>query len=165
MSALFTNTPSQQNGKPLRATIMTTRIFHTLVLPIALAVLGGQANAASVTTYSAANGAWRLEQSALQPPLTLRARAGAAYADSSLEIEPGGHPSITLTLQKLTGPKAISERIADLAKRRRFRHNPLGQFQRRAGLCRAHPGNARQPTRIGNAGVVFWRADQLRSRC
>src|SRR5680860_1652653 len=78
MSALFTNTPSQQNGKPLRATIMTTRIFHTLVLPIALAVLGGQANAASVTTYSAANGAWRLEQSALQPPLTLRARAGAA---------------------------------------------------------------------------------------
>src|SRR5680860_1922741 len=111
MSALFTNTPSQKNGKPLRATIMTTRIFHTLVLPIALAVLGGQANAASVTTYSAANGAWRLEQSALQPPLTLRARAGAAYADSSLEIEPGGHPSITLTLQKLTGPKAISERL------------------------------------------------------
>jgi len=65
----------------------------------------------SVTTYSAANGAWELKQDSLQPPLTLRARAGAAYADTTLNIEPGAQSSIILQLEKLTDPKAISARL------------------------------------------------------
>lgn len=65
----------------------------------------------SVTTYSAANGIWQLEQDALEPPLNLRARVGAAYADTSQPIEPGTHSSITLQLAPLTDPKLISERL------------------------------------------------------
>lgn len=65
----------------------------------------------SATTYSAADGSWSLDEGSLQPPLTLRARAGAVYADTHLKIEPGAQSSITLPLEKLTDPKAISERL------------------------------------------------------
>lgn len=65
----------------------------------------------SVTTYTAENGLWQLKQDALKPPLTLRARAGAAYADTLLEIEPGARADISLALETLTDPKLISERL------------------------------------------------------
>ncbi len=65
----------------------------------------------SVTTYTAENGVWQLKQDALEPPLTLRARAGAAYADTLLEIEPGARADISLALETLTDPKMISERL------------------------------------------------------
>lgn len=65
----------------------------------------------SVTTYTAENGLWELRQDALKPPLILRARAGAAYADTLLEIEPGARADISLALEALTDPKLISERL------------------------------------------------------
>lgn len=65
----------------------------------------------SVTTYTAENGTWQIKQDALEPPLTLRARAGAAYADTLLEIEPGAQAAISLALETLTDPKLISERL------------------------------------------------------
>ncbi|MCK0162415.1 hypothetical protein [Marinobacter sp. S6332] len=65
----------------------------------------------SATTYSGADGNWALDEDSLQPPLTLRARAGAAYADTLLTIEPGAQSAIRLQLQKLTDPKDISERL------------------------------------------------------
>jgi streptogramin lyase len=65
----------------------------------------------SSTTYSAADGSWALNEDALLPPLTLRARAGAAYADTLLKIEPGTQSALSLKLEKLTDPKEISERL------------------------------------------------------
>ncbi|MFY9178555.1 MAG: hypothetical protein WAO12_02110 [Venatoribacter sp.] len=65
----------------------------------------------SATTYTTDNGYWQLKQGQLQPPLTLRARAGAAYADTLLNIEPGTQSGISLALETLTDPKLISERL------------------------------------------------------
>lgn len=65
----------------------------------------------SVTTYTTENGLWQIKQDALEPPLTLRARAGAAYADTLLDIEPGTQAAISLALEALTDPKLISERL------------------------------------------------------
>ncbi len=65
----------------------------------------------TVTTYSSENGLWQLKQDELEPPLTLRARAGAAYADSLLSIEPGEHSGLSLALEALNDPKLISERL------------------------------------------------------
>lgn len=65
----------------------------------------------SVTTYTAENGLWQIKQDELKPPLTLRARAGAAYADTLLDIEPGAQSNILLALETLTDPKLISERL------------------------------------------------------
>ncbi len=65
----------------------------------------------SVTTYTAENGVWQIKQDELKPPLTLRARAGAAYADTLLDIEPGEQADISLVLKTLTDPKLISERL------------------------------------------------------
>lgn len=65
----------------------------------------------AVTTYSAENGRWQLKQDALIPPLTLRARTGAAYADTLLNIEPGVQSDIVLALNRLTDAKLISERL------------------------------------------------------
>lgn len=65
----------------------------------------------SVTTYTAENGLWQIKQDELKPPLTLRARAGAAYADTLLDIESGAQSNISLTLETLTDPKLISERL------------------------------------------------------
>lgn len=65
----------------------------------------------SVTTYTAENGLWQIKQDELKPPLILRARAGAAYADTLLDIEPGAQSNILLALETLTDPKLISERL------------------------------------------------------
>lgn len=65
----------------------------------------------SATTYTTDNGYWQLKQKELKPPLTLRARAGAAYADTLMNIEPGTQTDISLALQTLTDPKLISERL------------------------------------------------------
>lgn len=65
----------------------------------------------SATTYTTENGLWQLKQGQLQPPLTLRARAGAAYADTILNIEAGKQTDISLALEILTDPKLISERL------------------------------------------------------
>lgn len=65
----------------------------------------------TVTTYSGEDGLWQLKQDELEPPLTLRARAGAAYADTLLDIEPGKHEELSLALEILSDPKLISERL------------------------------------------------------
>lgn len=65
----------------------------------------------SVTSYTAENGTWQIKQDELKPPLTLRARAGAAYADTLLEIESGARADILLALETLADPKLISERL------------------------------------------------------
>lgn len=119
---------------------MTTRTLSTWIGPVTLALSCSLAQAASVslsgkvvladqvavggamvtvsdsrgvsvTTYSASDGSWQLNQNALEPPLNLRARVNAAYADTFQPIAPGTHASLTLLLQPLTDPMLISERL------------------------------------------------------
>lgn len=66
------------------------------------------------TVYSGEQGQWRLDTSApLQGPLTLRVRAGAAYADSFREINGTAAPGapLTIALERLTRVEDVSERL------------------------------------------------------
>lgn len=68
------------------------------------------ASGVSESVYSDQQGQWRLQSAQLTPPLSLRVRAGAGYADAEQAIS-GSQQDIQIQLQKLTDLKAISDRL------------------------------------------------------
>ena len=80
----------------------------------------------SITHYTDNNGAWYLEADNLSPPLSLRARAGAAYADTHLEVKTGQLPQQTLVLTKLNDAADISNRLTASAHASAIRWKSAG---------------------------------------
>ncbi len=68
-------------------------------------------NNASETTYTGLDGQWSITSEKLQPPIALRARAGAAYADVEVAINSATESPLLLTLPRLSDPKEISDRL------------------------------------------------------
>lgn len=87
-------------------------------------------DAASVTTsvYSNAAGQWHLSASGLTRPLTLRVRAGAAYADweKALPDASDGLAPLDITLRRLSSDKEISERLTASAHAAAIRWQSAG---------------------------------------
>ena len=65
----------------------------------------------STTAYTNNQGDWVLSASNVVEPLSLRVRAGVAYADTVLPIEPGQNLIQNVVLEPLTKVEDISERL------------------------------------------------------
>lgn len=65
----------------------------------------------SVTHYTDDHGKWAFEEDSLVPPLTLRARAGAAFSDHKIDISAGQLAHQILQVHTLNDPIKISERL------------------------------------------------------
>jgi virginiamycin B lyase len=64
-----------------------------------------------ITHYTDDQGHWSLDEYFLMPPLTLRARAGVALSDHTINIPSGTLEHQSLQINALTDPLAISERL------------------------------------------------------
>lgn len=120
------------------------------------------ANGVSESVYTNQQGGWSLKSSDLTPPLTLRVRAGAGYADAIQVIEgvaafsqPSTLQSVetstleavtnlateeestffSTTLEKLTDPKAVSERLTASAHAASVRWKSAGTKQDFVSQC------------------------------
>lgn len=87
-----------------------------VMLPENTAVAGAMvtltdSNGFSTTAYTDYNGDWVLSASNIGTPLNLRVRAGVAYGDVVLPIEPGDQLTKTVVLEPLTRVEDISERL------------------------------------------------------
>lgn len=80
----------------------------------------------SDSVYTDMQGHWRLQTAQLQLPVTVRARAGAPYADSSLSIASYGSKQLDLVVHKLTSAKEISERLTASAHAASIRWQSAG---------------------------------------
>lgn len=65
----------------------------------------------SITHYTDNQGRWALNEDFLTPPLTLRARAGAAFSDHKINIPAGPLAPQILQVHPLVDPMQISERL------------------------------------------------------
>ena len=80
----------------------------------------------SVTHYTDEQGAWQLKADNLSSPFILRARAGAAYADTSVMLDSGSHPEQVFVLTKLKDAADISNRLTASAHASAVRWNSAG---------------------------------------
>lgn len=69
------------------------------------------ARGVSKTVYTDEGGRWRLAAAALEAPLGLRVRAGAAYADVVRPVDPATPRYLDIEIARLIDPRAISEQL------------------------------------------------------
>lgn len=102
-----------------------------VILPGGTAVAGAMVTVSdgagtSITTYSGEQGQWTLDARDLQPPLSLRVRAGTAYDDAVQPLAEGVSGPLTVTLQRLTDLHALSERLTASAHAATIRWQSAG---------------------------------------
>lgn len=102
-----------------------------VTLPPAVAVAGAMvsvtdANGFSTTAYTDPQGQWQLSATAVTPPLSLRVRAGVAYADAVRPLETGDNPPQTIVLERLTQTQDLSERLTASAHAAAIRWKSAG---------------------------------------
>jgi virginiamycin B lyase len=89
----------------------------------------------SITHYTDEQGRWSLDQDFLIPPLTLRARAGAAFSDHIINIPSGTLEPQPLQIKALTDPIAISERLTASAHASSVKWDDTGTKQDFISQC------------------------------
>lgn len=102
-----------------------------VTLPGATTVAGAMvtltdANGVSTTVYSDAQGRWQLRATAVTEPLSLRVRAGNAYADFQQTLNPADTTLIQVELQRLTRVDELSERLTASAHAAAIRWKSAG---------------------------------------
>lgn len=102
-----------------------------VTLPGATTVAGAMvtltdANGVSTTVYSDAQGRWQLRATAVTEPLSLRVRAGNAYADFQQSLNPADTTLIQVELQRLTRVEELSERLTASAHAAAIRWKSAG---------------------------------------
>lgn len=100
-------------------------------LPGGTAVAGAMvtltdAHGTSVTGYSDQAGRWSVQASALTGPVSLRIRAGSAYADHEQPLDPEALQPLAVELQRLTRVEDISERLTASAHAASIRWQSAG---------------------------------------
>lgn len=127
---------------PLSTSAATVELNGTVQLENKAAVGGAivsVTDAASVTTsvYSDASGHWRLRAANVALPVTVRVRAGAAYADWQKPVTDPAATSgpMDVTLRRLTSDKEISERLTASAHAAAIRWQSAGTQQDFRSQC------------------------------
>jgi streptogramin lyase len=117
----------------LTGTVRALEITSTgqVHLPGGTAVAGAMvtltdAHGTSVTGYSDQAGRWSVQASALTEPVSLRIRAGSAYADHEQPLGPEILQPLAVQLQRLTQVEDISERLTASAHAASIRWQSAG---------------------------------------